>query len=80
MNAPGSEERDEELRGGAMFLAELAMRVTGILVLGGWSLTRMIEVAVYFQNPAGGAPRRFHLRDKVVLMIVTTVQNSADSF
>ncbi len=80
MNAPGSEERYLELRVGAMILVALAMLVTFILVLGDWSMKSKKEVAVYFQNPAGGAPRRFHLRDKVVLMIVTTVQNSADSF
>ncbi|MCP4675977.1 MAG: MCE family protein [Deltaproteobacteria bacterium] len=53
MNAPGSDERNLELRVGAMILVALAMLVTFIMILGDWSFKSKQEISVYFQNPGG---------------------------
>ena len=56
MAIPGSDEKNLELKVGAMILVALVLLVTFILLLGDWSLSPQKEVTVFFQNPGGLSP------------------------
>ena len=56
MTVPGSDEKNLELKVGAMILVALVLLVTFILLLGDWSLEPQRQVIVYFQNPGGISP------------------------
>ncbi len=53
MNAPGSEERQLEIKVGAMVLVALILLIAFILILGDWSLESQKKVEVFFENPGG---------------------------
>jgi len=56
MGPDRSDERQLELKVGAMILVAIALLVTFVLILGDFSFESKQEVIVYFENPGGLSP------------------------